>query len=310
MLEIESRMKEEIFLSPATAGDHRWSQLAIGGHRWWWVQYQIQAYKSRSRILSASWFLSRTPLSLFFIQLFQHLYIQGPALNSLLLEIPWMDMSLNKLRELVMDNKSDMLQSTGSQSWTCMSDWTELPAVGCFSGKTLTDAQLLLVWKKQIASHHLSAFSRRAGEANPNALGYALFAFLPGALPVRAPTPPPIYTLRTVTSTASWLTLSAVFHSHVCNSPVSAPTAASLHLARVSPLSTGSPGRLRSSVYPWLLAWLALRRCLQNVSQHQVSPATEADGLMGWAALPSPSSGRTQVGSSFQTIFPEVNWWE
>ena len=37
-----------------------------------------------------------------------------------------MDMSLGKLRELVMDRRPDMLQFMGSQSWTRLSDWTEL----------------------------------------------------------------------------------------------------------------------------------------------------------------------------------------
>ena len=33
-----------------------------------------------------------------------------------------MDMSLSKLRELVMDRRPGVLQSKGSQSWTCLSD--------------------------------------------------------------------------------------------------------------------------------------------------------------------------------------------
>ena len=37
-----------------------------------------------------------------------------------------MDMSLGKLWELVMDRKPGVLQSTGSQSWTRLSDWSEL----------------------------------------------------------------------------------------------------------------------------------------------------------------------------------------
>ena len=37
-----------------------------------------------------------------------------------------MDMSLNKLQELVMDWEPGMLQSMGSQSWTRLSNWTEV----------------------------------------------------------------------------------------------------------------------------------------------------------------------------------------
>ena len=49
-----------------------------------------------------------------------------------------MDMNLSKLRELVMDRRPGVLQSMGSQSWTQLSNWTEL----CIS-------------KKQIISHNL-----------------------------------------------------------------------------------------------------------------------------------------------------------
>ena len=77
----------------------------------------------------------------------------------------------------------------------------------------------------------------------------SLFAFLPGALPVR-----PAHHLHL--HFENWHLYCILtdpqccIHSHVRNSPVSAPTAASLHLAPLSPLSTGSPGRLRGSVYP------------------------------------------------------------
>ena len=37
-----------------------------------------------------------------------------------------MDMSLSKLQELVMDREPGMLESMGLQSWTPLSDWTEL----------------------------------------------------------------------------------------------------------------------------------------------------------------------------------------
>ena len=37
-----------------------------------------------------------------------------------------MDMSLGKLQELVMDREASMLRFMGSQSWTWLSDWTEL----------------------------------------------------------------------------------------------------------------------------------------------------------------------------------------
>ena len=37
-----------------------------------------------------------------------------------------MDMSLSKLRELVMDREACLLQSVESQSWTRLSNWTEL----------------------------------------------------------------------------------------------------------------------------------------------------------------------------------------
>ena len=37
-----------------------------------------------------------------------------------------MDMSLSKLRELVMDVDPGVLQSMILQSWTWLSDWTEL----------------------------------------------------------------------------------------------------------------------------------------------------------------------------------------
>ena len=40
-----------------------------------------------------------------------------------------MDMSLSELRELVMDGKSGLLQSVGSQSRTRLSDWAELSSV-------------------------------------------------------------------------------------------------------------------------------------------------------------------------------------
>ena len=39
-----------------------------------------------------------------------------------------MDMSLGKLRELVMDREPSVLPSVGTQSWTRLSDWTELKA--------------------------------------------------------------------------------------------------------------------------------------------------------------------------------------
>ena len=38
------------------------------------------------------------------------------------------DMSLGKLRELVMDREPCVLPSVGTQSWTQLSDWTELNA--------------------------------------------------------------------------------------------------------------------------------------------------------------------------------------
>ena len=37
-----------------------------------------------------------------------------------------MDMSVSKLREMVMDRDPGVLQSMGSQSWTGLSDWTAL----------------------------------------------------------------------------------------------------------------------------------------------------------------------------------------
>ena len=37
-----------------------------------------------------------------------------------------MDMSLNKLQDLVLDRKARCVQSVGSQSWTRLSDWTGL----------------------------------------------------------------------------------------------------------------------------------------------------------------------------------------
>ena len=42
-----------------------------------------------------------------------------------------MDMSLGKLRELVMDREAGVLQFMGSQSWTWLSNWTELKAFDC-----------------------------------------------------------------------------------------------------------------------------------------------------------------------------------
>ena len=51
-----------------------------------------------------------------------------------------MDMSLSKLRELIMDREAGMLQSMGSQSQTWLSDWTELNFVFkfvCRTGQTV-----------------------------------------------------------------------------------------------------------------------------------------------------------------------------
>ena len=43
----------------------------------------------------------------------------------------WMDMSLSKLWELMMNRESGMLQSMGSQSRTRLSDWTKPEAKAC-----------------------------------------------------------------------------------------------------------------------------------------------------------------------------------
>lgn len=228
---------------------------------------------ARTSVSSAFWILGKIPFP--HIQFFQHLDIQFPALHFPLLQ---------------------------------------MPRVGCFPGQTQADIQLALQSEANqilpfVPPLSKNGWCKKSKCSTVLSLVVSLevslsisphLAYLPSKLLEPSPLSRPCLF-------ESPLTCSALFHMYV--TPVCAPTATSLYLGTPHtvlncPILDWEPQVAGGTVYPGLLAYLALSRCFQNLQQLCMTPAAETDELL--CQTLSLKKG-TQVGSFFHSIFPEIN---